>query len=99
MFRVGDWVYLNVPRSYMKGALGYVDEVDDRGFGYMVEFLRDKQGRRMKKRVHCFRDELALASEEVTKEDYESIIDLALATRDFGWCRELHSKMREEKKV
>ena len=100
MITTGDWViYLN-KNSWLYGAVGYVKGND--GYNYDVQFTRDSKGEPMWSRKVCSINQLKLANaEKLTEESYRSLMDIALATRDYEWCKQLteqynRTKVREE---
>jgi hypothetical protein len=92
--KIGDWVYYAGDEQQLEGALGYVDRIID---SYcVVEFVQDYKGKRLNRRKICTIEELipAKSKSPMTKEDFDTLIDLALATKDFEWCKQLMEQLK-----
>jgi hypothetical protein len=88
-FNVGDWVYYDGEHyASLEGALGFVEYV-----GYsrcLVEFIKDRNGNRIKFRKEINFEDLMPASELFLDEQaLKNLIDLALDTDDEEWFIEL----------
>jgi hypothetical protein len=95
--KIGDWVYYAGDERQLEGALGYVDRIVD---SYcVVEFIQDRKGKRLKRRKSCTIGELipAKSKSPMTKEDFDTLMDLALATKDFEWCKQLLEQLKGKK--
>jgi hypothetical protein len=95
--KIGDWVYYAGDEYQLEGALGYVDRIVD---SYcVVEFIQDCKGKRLKRRKSCSIGELipAKSKSPMTKEDFDTLMDLALATKDFEWCKQLLEQLKGQK--
>ncbi|MFC4183548.1 hypothetical protein [Saccharococcus thermophilus] len=95
--KIGDWVYYTGDEQQLEGALGYVDRIID---SYcVIEFVQDYNGKRLNRRKICTIEELipAKSKSPMTKEDFDTLIDLALATRDFEWCKQLMEQLKGPK--
>jgi hypothetical protein len=95
--KVGDWVYYNGYDEWLEGTLGYLDRVIDTYC--VVEFIKDNKGNRLKYRKQCSIKELIPAKiQPMTKEEFKFLMDLALATKDFEWCKQLMEQFEGRKK-
>jgi hypothetical protein len=97
--KIGDWVYYaGEDEQQLEGALGYVDRIVDSYCA--VEFIQDYKGKRLKRRKSCTMKELIPAKSipPMTKEVFDTLMDLALATKDFEWCRQLVEQLEGEKR-
>jgi hypothetical protein len=98
-FNVGDWVYYNNDESWLDGALGYIDKINH-GM-CVVEFVKDRQGNRLKTREVLSVERLIPANmmQPLADEAFRFLMDLALATRDFEWCRQLTEQYKRVAKA
>jgi hypothetical protein len=97
--KIGDWVYYAGNEEHqLEGALGYVDRIVDSYCA--VEFIKDYKGKRLKRRKSCTMKELipAISTQLLTKQEFDFLMDLALATKDFEWCRHLMKQLEKGKR-
>jgi len=96
-FNVSDWVYYDGENSLLHGALGYIEEISSRSC--VVQFVKDIKGKPINTaRIIDIKD-LMPARTSLTKENVDALIDLALATRDFEWCRQLTEQYKRVAKA
>jgi hypothetical protein len=95
---VGDWVYYaGDDEPQLDGALGYIDRIVDTYCA--VEFIRDQKGKRLKWRKQCSIKELIPAkTQSLTKGEFDYLMDLALKTKDYEWCKQLVEQFEGQKK-
>jgi hypothetical protein len=99
MFNVGDWVYYTDDYyEDLEGALGFVLSVNYSRCS--VHFIKDAKGKRIDiiKNIN-FEDLIPANSTQLDEQSFEVLMDLALATRDFEWCRELTEQYKRVAKT
>lgn len=87
---VGDWIYYSGNQyPELIGSLGYVLGVGTHTF--FIKVIKDERGKSVDKGFSCVKSEIAMAAIDVpfNRNMFDALMDLALATKDFGWCREL----------
>lgn len=93
-FNVGDWVVCNGSNKLAKGALGFIELVNERHKIYKVQYMYDKNRNPFHFQRIDHEEDLLPADQTLAKEDIDALIDLALDMRDFEWARELVEKYK-----
>lgn len=103
LVNVGDWVfYIGDEYEYLTGALGYIEEIH--GTTGFVMFTKSPSGKPISIKRYVYMFELSPADDRtlMTEQEYKSLIDIALSTRDYGWCKELleqYKKIKQKARV
>ncbi|EZP75033.1 hypothetical protein H839_16073 [Parageobacillus genomosp. 1] len=96
---IGDWVYYVGVYEALEGAMGYVEKID--GGECSVIFTVDPKGKPIFMRKHLPISYVipATNTQPLTEQSFEVLMDLALATRDFEWCRQLTEQYKRVTKA
>jgi hypothetical protein len=95
---IGDWVYYVGVYEALEGAMGYVEKIN--GGECSVVFTADPKGKPIFMRKHLpISYVIPATSTQLDKQSFEALMDLALATRDFEWCRELTEQYKRMTKA
>jgi hypothetical protein len=89
-FQIGDWVYYNGEDYHtFHGGIGYITIVGE--VKCEVQFIQDHKGLPLRyKKMLPNKDLLkSKSTAPILEEEFKALIDLALATKDFEWCRQL----------
>jgi uncharacterized protein YpiB (UPF0302 family) len=97
---VGDWVYyVGAEYDHLDGALGFI--VDVERTCYLVEFTQTYNGDPIRTQKYVELDDVIPAEkpEETPMTEYslQTLIDLALQTRDHEWFKELSEQYKRLK--
>lgn len=98
----GDWVYyVGKEYDWLEGALGFIEDVERTC--YLVMFTQNSSGEpiRTKKYVGISNAIPAETPEEapMIEQSFKALIDLALQTKDFEWCRQLTEQYKRVAKA
>jgi len=98
MFDIGDWVvYLN-QSSNLYRSVGFITSYAITDDSYYVCLTRDAHGRSINKTIYCREGSLAhIKRERMAGEAYRALIDIALATKDYEWCKQLTEQYNRTK--
>lgn len=98
MITIGDWVVYMNRGSMFFGAIGFVTNYaeDD---GFYVRLVRGMDGQIYNRTIYCKERSLKCVTDmyNMSDEEYNVLIDMALATKDFEWCREIQRRYEEGK--
>jgi hypothetical protein len=95
---VGDWVYYVGSYEALEGAMGYVEKINCGECS--VIFTVDPKGKPIFMRKHLPISYVIPAnSTQLDEQSFEVLMDLALATRDFEWCRQLTEQYKRVTKA
>jgi hypothetical protein len=89
-FQIGDWVYYNGEDYHtLHGGIGYITIAGE--VKCEVQFIQDHKGLPLRyKKMLPNKDLLkSKSTAPILEEEFKALIDLALETKDFEWCRQL----------
>jgi hypothetical protein len=90
--KVGDWVYYVGTYIPFQGAIGYVEKIDP--FDCTVVFTVDPNGKNIfeRRKMPISYLKPSKSMQPITEAAFKFLMDLALETRDFEWCKQLVEK-------